>query len=47
MLVLKRWVMALMSGVAGISLELPEKVVVGLEQYWWSWSESWLFGVVW
>ena len=31
---------------AGINLEWSGKVVVGLEQCWWSWIKSWLSGVV-
>ena len=32
---------------ARISLEWSGKFVVGLEQCWWSWRMSWLFGVIW
>ena len=32
---------------AGISFDCPGKVVVGLEQYWWSWRISWLLRVIW
>ena len=30
-----------------ISLDWPGKVVVSLEQCWWSWRISWLLRVIW